>query len=109
MTKGDIPDIDIHIPGNILNDSRNVIRIYTGNTMIYESNNMLDEAYQGRIGTNGVEYSINSGIKSELIVDGKQYMTEKDGIYMLVFDNNYNEVLDAVVISDDNKNIQHIN
>lgn len=109
MTKGDIPEIDIHIPGNILNDNQNVIRIYSGNTMIYESNNMLNEAYRGWIGTDGIEYSINSGSKSELIVDGKQYMTEEDGIYMLVFDNNYNQVLDVVVISDDSKNIHHLN
>lgn len=109
MTKGDIPGINIHMPGNILNDKRDVIRIFTGNTMIYESNHMLDEAYRGWIGTDGIEYSINSGTRSELIVDGKQYMTEKDGIYMLVFDNNYNQVLDVVVISDDSKSIEHIN
>ena len=41
---------------------------------------MLNEAYRGRIGTDGIEYSINSGSKSELIVDGKQYMTERVGI-----------------------------
>lgn len=99
LANGDIPDVGFHLPGDIRDDDWDGIKIFTGNTMIYESDTALDEDYKGTLGSDFIEYSINSGVKSKLIVDGKVYKTQKEGIYMLVFDNNYNQILDAVIIS----------
>ena len=96
LSKGGIPDI--YTPWNISGEDREVIRIYSGNAAVYESDTVLDSPYKGAAGSDSKEYSINCGMKSELIVDGRRYKTEKEGMYVLVFDNNYNQVLDVVRI-----------
>lgn len=96
LTKGNVPDVNL--PWNISSVNHDVIRIYSGDTKIYESDKMLDSAYKSTMGTDEKEYSINSGDRSVLIIDGKQYNTDEEGIYLLVYDKNYNQILDAILV-----------
>lgn len=106
LSKGEVPNVSM--PWNISDKSKDVIRIYAGNVEIYESDIMLDRDYEGTIGTDYIKFCINSGDKSKLLIDGKQYRTEDEGLYILVFDNNYNQVLDVVMISGKENVWKHI-
>lgn len=99
LSKGDVPNISL--PWNISSKNHDIIRVYSGDTRIFESDKMLDRTHEGTIGTDGKKYGINSGEKSELFIDDKQYNTDEEGLYLLVYDKNYNQVLDAVSVSID--------
>lgn len=104
LSKGNKPAAGM--PGrlwNITGGERELIRVCTGRQAVYESDAVLDEAYHGVFGSDNKGYEINCGEKGCLAVDGRQYDLKKDGIYILVFDNHYNQVLDMVRVSGKDK------
>lgn len=97
---------EIYIPWNVSVGEEDLLRVYTGNTENYSSDQSLDEAYQGTVGTNAVSYKINSGEELRLEIDGKNYAAKDEGTYILVFDNNYNEVMDVIKLQQKGHQVQ---
>ncbi|MDE7017216.1 MAG: hypothetical protein K2P65_06510 [Lachnospiraceae bacterium] len=84
------------------NSTANVIRVYSGKTNLFMADDTLEENCQGtfRGHTDRVEaYEINSGEKCGIIIGGVEHCLKQNGLNIVVYDNNYREVLDSVVIT----------
>ncbi len=79
----------------------NQIRVYLGETLLYANDEMLDVDYRDFLVTQLMEnviYEINCGEKATIKISGIEYCKNQEGINIVVYDKNYCEVLDTVVI-----------
>lgn len=87
------------IPHDDITDN---IRVYSGKTNLFSADETLEENCLGTFKghTDRVEsYEINSGPKCTILIDGMESCLKQDGLNIVVYDNNYREVLDSVVIT----------
>lgn len=80
----------------------NVIRVYRGSSAGFQSDESLGEPlvdhFDGHSDYNHI-YQINSGEKGTIAINEVEYCKKQDGLNIVVYDNNYREVLDSVVIA----------
>jgi len=79
----------------------NAIRVYNGTEAIYANDGELDENFKGIFSGHSdfnQQYEINCGTKAGIIIDGKEYCKQKDGLNIAIYDKNYRKVLDFVSI-----------
>lgn len=75
---------------------------------IFSSNE--NEGYSGSVGTDrgrgAKEYTIGAGENPEVIIDDIDYYSASEGIQIVVFDNNYQRVVDNVILSLSDNTVQ---
>ncbi len=87
-----------------IDNMEDAIRIYSGTTSIYKSDKSLEENYEKKFSDHtdfNPTYEINSGDECTIKIDDKEYALNKEGLNIVVWDNNYREVLDSVTIIQD--------
>ena len=107
VSKGKVPEIDARYPWNISKGQDNIIRVYSAGSSVYESNGTADADYSGTIGTHSIPIIANSGDKAKIIISDTEIPITDSGVYIAVFDNGYNELMDAIKIGED-RSMRHI-
>lgn len=102
-SKGGVPDmngtLEILFDGwNVKPLKNDILRIYSDGEPIYEWDEPRDSDYGGTLGVlvNEKVYRINNGDNLHLSIDGREYFEEKNGLYLLVYDDNYYCVHDTI-------------
>ncbi|WP_026664631.1 hypothetical protein [Butyrivibrio sp. FC2001] len=90
-----------YIPWKVKDSSKNIIRVFVGDSELFCSDTSLDNPYTATLGTDNLSYSINCGMMTMLSIGEDSFLFSKDGTYITVFDNNYDEVIDVIRIYDD--------
>ncbi len=83
-------------------DASDIIRVYSGEESLYAENAALAENYKGEFEGHSdrvTGYEINSGDKGTILIEGIECGLGREGLNIVVYDNNYREVLDSVVIT----------
>ena len=78
------------------------IRVLQGGDIVYSNQGKSDVVYQGTCGLTDIKasYVIDSGgDNSSIVVEGKEYSMQREGINIVVVDNNYRDVLACVNFS----------
>ena len=89
----------------------NYVGVWSNNNCIFSSNE--NEGYSGSVGTDrgrgAKECTISAGETPEIMIDDVDYYSASEGIQIVVFDNNYQRVVDNVILSlsDDTVQISH--
>lgn len=91
---------NVYIPWNVTNSGNNIIRVFVGDNECFSSDAPLDSPYADVLGSDDLGYSINSGMMALLSIGDNNFSFSKDGTYITVFDNNYDEVVDVIRIFD---------
>ncbi len=77
------------------------VGVFSGNTCIFSSNE--GETYYGNLGVDRgrgtKECTVSAGENPQMIIDGTDYYSEAEGIQIIVFDNNYQKIVDHAVLS----------
>lgn len=97
VSKGEVPDV--LVPWNISSGSEDIIRVYDSDTAIIEFDSEQDEDCNIEIGKHSIPAIINSGDNAKVIIADEEIPMVDEGLYIIVFDNNYNEILDCVNIA----------
>ena len=105
VAKGAVPDISS--PWNVTTGTQNIIRVYTAGTAIAEFDSEQAEDYSATIGTHSVPIVINSGDKAKVTISGIELSMDDEGLYYIAFDNNYNQILDCIYLSNSNE-MKHV-
>lgn len=84
------------LTSDILTSGTSFIGVYNGKS-IYS--NSLEVKYSGVVGSQRLKYSISVAEEPQILIDNIDYFAgSKEGLHLLVFDNNINAVVDSVVL-----------
>lgn len=92
---------------------KNAVGIYRGNNLLIDFGNRILEAdyvysFDGHSDYNE-KYVINNGIHGKIVIGDENIEFAEEGLHIVVYDNNYREVLDAVtIVQDDNEELKII-
>ena len=105
VAKGTVPVK--YTPWNIVNGSENIIRVFNADISLLEFDTEQMEDYVLTIGSHETLIVVNSGDRAKISISDIDISMFVDGVYLIVFDNNYNEILDCVILQD-SENMMHM-
>lgn len=82
----------------------NAFRVYKGTEQVCAVDGVQEQNYTDTFSGHSDyddSYEINCGAKGTIQINGTEYALPGEGIHMVVYDNNYREVLDSVTIKED--------
>lgn len=82
--------------------STDKIIIWSGEKKIYESED-TSEGYSMSVGKQAIPCQIKCGKDASILIDDEDYCLHQNGINVVLFDNNYNEVLDTIYLTVNDK------